>query len=308
MKVESLAEQLFFTTGYVQGTMSDGRTSVGTGFVYAVETTAGPVRFLVTNKHVLAGMQSVVVRFIRADESGGAMLGKATQVTISEFEDSFVGHPDPKIDVAIMPLGAVLDDMETRGAPAFTRSVTPELCLTRESVEELDALEDVRFIGYPNGLFDTDNFLPIARRGSTATPIAVDYKGEPAFLIDAAVFQGSSGSPVCLADLGIFHSKSGDAMLGNRFVCLGVLAAVHVKQETGELVLASSMPTSSRVAPTFDLPLALGIVYKAWCFTELAEKYILDHGLRLAPPSTPEKLLDPGAGATAAEEELEQHG
>ena len=38
--------------------------------------------------------------------------------------------------------------------------------------------------------------MPILRRGTTATPIALNFEGRPEFLIDAAVYPGSSGSPV----------------------------------------------------------------------------------------------------------------
>ena len=57
-------------------------------------------------------------------------------------------------------------------------------------------VEDVLMIGYPNGLWDTTHNMPIIRRGTIATDIKLDYNEKKEFVIDAACFPGSSGSPV----------------------------------------------------------------------------------------------------------------
>ncbi len=51
-------------------------------------------------------------------------------------------------------------------------------------------------VGYPVGLWDSVNNMPILRRGSTATLLDWTYEGRQEFVIDAACFPGSSGSPV----------------------------------------------------------------------------------------------------------------
>jgi len=50
--------------------------------------------------------------------------------------------------------------------------------------------------GYPNGVSDEVNNLPVVRKGITATPMFADYNGKPEFLIDCAIYEGSSGSPI----------------------------------------------------------------------------------------------------------------
>jgi S1-C subfamily serine protease len=52
MQVESLAEQLFFTTVRIETENSSGRGS-GTGFIYSYEWDAKTALFIVTNKHVV---------------------------------------------------------------------------------------------------------------------------------------------------------------------------------------------------------------------------------------------------------------
>lgn len=274
MQVQTIADQLFFTTSYIEAT-SGSRSWVGTGFIYAVETNAGTAHFLVTNKHVLDAAERIVIRMIKQDVSGDPSLGNATQITIQPFNDSsWTGHPDPSVDVGVMPLGVVLNEMQKMGAPAFFRSVSPALCLSTAQEQELDAIEEVVFIGYPNGLFDSTNYLPILRTGTTATPVAVDYRGVPAFLIDASVFPGSSGSPVFIANRGTYSTRSGSVAVGTRVICLGVLAAVHTRQIQGAVGVLPS-----RLVAAFDEPIDLGIVYKARCIDECVQPLLQQAGL-----------------------------
>jgi hypothetical protein len=78
----------------------------------------------------------------------------------------------------------------------------------------------VTFIGYPNGIWDSKNLLPVVMRGTTASPIEVDFEGTPRFLIDASVFGGSSGSPVFILNQGTYSMKDGGVAVGSRFTSL----------------------------------------------------------------------------------------
>jgi hypothetical protein len=73
-----------------------------------------------------------------------------------------------------------------------------EIIPTAEQLEGLAALEDIVMVGYPIGLWDKVNNMPIIRRGITATHPKLPYNGREEFMIDAACFPGSSGSPVVL--------------------------------------------------------------------------------------------------------------
>jgi hypothetical protein len=53
MKVETFADQLFFTTLRARAS-NDQRRWGGTAFVYAVATDKGTAHFLITSRHVLA--------------------------------------------------------------------------------------------------------------------------------------------------------------------------------------------------------------------------------------------------------------
>lgn len=286
MRAETPSEQLFFTTVYIAGRGPTGQWT-GTGFIVRYETTVGSVDLLVTNKHVLAGAAELDVRFVQAG-ADGQPLPQATQTTITAFGDeSWLGHPDEQVDVAVMFLGPVVNQMHEQGRAPFYRAISVDLMLTSSQADDLDALESVTFVGYPNGLFDTQSFLPIARRGQTATPIQVNYRGAPAFLIDASVFGGSSGSPVILFDRGMYQTRSGGTIVGTRLILLGVLAAVHVRQTGG---IVQDLPT--RQIAVFDEALDLGIVFKASAIHECAELLLARGGIQIAASSEPTEPLE----------------
>lgn len=278
MKPETLSEQLFFVTVHITAKNASGSWT-GTGFLYRVHLVEGPAIVLVTNKHVLQDADSITVRMVCADQDGGANLGTGTQVEVNGFsDDTWVGHPDPKVDVGVFPMGQVFDQMANQGDPPFFRALDPQdaYSLARH---DLDAVEDVAFIGYPRGLYDTRNLTPIMRRGTTATHPAIDYRGEPSFLIDASVFPGSSGSPVVISDSGSYRTKQG-IVIGSRLIFLGVLAAVHVRQVQGTV---TQLP--AKLVATFPEPIDLGIVYRAETIETCIEELLARTGSKRAAAS-----------------------
>lgn len=265
MRVESVADQLFYTAVFIESFSSKGRATAS-GFLvsYPVLTpsaqASGERIVLITNKHVFEGATEVAFSLIR--QGAGGPIGGRTRIAVGDFNAStWVGHPDSGVDIAGMFFGAILTEMNRLGVPGFYRSFAPSQLATKDFVAELDSLETVTFVGFPSGLYDKKTFLPIARRGQTATPIFNDYNGLPAFLIDASVYPGSSGSPVVLLDTGSHQSRHGTLRLESRFSLLGVVAQVHTREVNG--VVQASSGTA-----TFKDPINLGIVFKASAIQE----------------------------------------
>jgi S1-C subfamily serine protease len=274
--VETIADQLFFTTVFIE-TFTQTSRSTGTGFIinYPQGDQATPV--LITNKHVFEGAGEAA--FTLARDAGGEPANSGTRMTVTDFNrQSWVGHPDPAVDVAAMFFGTVLNAMTENKAPAFYRGFGPEQLLTQTDAEQLDAIEQITLIGYPNGLFDQSSMLPIARRGQTATPIFNNYNSLPAFLIDASVFPGSSGSPVVLYDRGTFTTRDGTTHIGSRLALLGVVAAVHTRQVNGVVQMISTG------VATFDDMIDLGIVFKSSAIQECV--FALFESVDLPLPTT----------------------
>jgi hypothetical protein len=103
--------------------------------------------------------------------------------------------------------------------------------------------------------------MPIARRGTTATPLQIDYAGAPTFLVDASVFPGSSGSPVFICNSGGYPSRSG-FVVGTRVLFLGVIAEVAVREEHGQIDFVS-IPTAEVPIVRTQQMIDLGVVYKS---------------------------------------------
>jgi hypothetical protein len=123
------------------------------------------VFFVVTNKHVIEDAEEGSLVFIRNDGSGKPLIGQGVRVPILQFEDHWRGHPDPGVDIAVMPLQPLMAHREepiwpTSGELTFAAPIRSQHVATPDSINELDAMEEVFFIGYPDGLYDEVNLTP----------------------------------------------------------------------------------------------------------------------------------------------------
>jgi len=269
MRVESPAEQLLYATVRIetQGSKPD-EVGAGTSFIFRLEKEKGTFLCLVTNKHVIKDAR--VGRFFFTQGSGDKPeVGKRIDIEMDNFEARWYGHPNPHIDIAVMPLVPILEELQRRDKQVFFRALTQDLIPSAKQVEELDALEEVLFVGYPSGIYDTINLLPVFRRGITATPLQIDHNGQPVFLIDASVFPGSSGSPVLICNTGGYTSRGG-FVVGTRVFLLGVIARVAFREEAGTLDFMSIPTTLVPIIKTKQM-IDLGIVFKASAIVETVE-------------------------------------
>jgi hypothetical protein len=101
----------------------------------------------------------------------------------------------------------------------------------------------------------------VARRGVTATPLVVKYSGLPQFLIDASVFPGSSGSPVFIVNTGSYSDGSGNVILGNRVIFLGMISDLVSRKELSEWEF-DGQKKNVPVLRTQQI-IDIGVVYKA---------------------------------------------
>lgn len=215
-------------------------------------------------------------------------LGHGFRLNITDWPNAWFGHPSPDIDIAICPFaGLEAFIKEQNNVDLLYRYVNSSMIPNEEQAKDLDAVESVTFIGYPNGIWDSKNLLPIARRGTTASPIEVDFENTPRFLIDASVFGGSSGSPVFILNQGSYGSKSGSLTLGDRLYIVGVIAAVFYRTHLNEII-AVPIPVQIRPMAQQQEMIDLEIVFKARTVVETVEAFLVRPGVvhAEAPPRT----------------------
>ena len=297
MRVETPAEQLLFATVFIRALSDSGAGWTGTGFIYAVNTDKGDVFVLVTNRHVVTDAVSLTFRFIR-ERDGTPIFGEAVTGEWREgYTPGWSLHPKSEVDIAVLPIAPVLKAMATHEEPPFFRAVPGGLVPAVAQWMEFDALERVVFVGYPAGLYDSANLTPIARQGMTATPMTLDYQGLPAFVIDAGVYPGSSGSPVFIYDKGLYTDRRGNTTIGSRLFFVGVLAAVHTQG-----IDAPVTEAAGKLVASFEQVVGLGIVFRAQAVDECVDRVLAAAKLHRQP--TASITPDPSAIANAANEAL----
>jgi len=273
MRIQTIAEQLLYVTVRLETQGTDPhKLGVGTSFIFGLKREKGTFLCLVTNKHVIQGAR--IGRFFFTQRKGdGPDMGKRLNIEMDSFETRWFGHPDPEIDITAMPLVPIIEEIKKKyGKEIFFKQLNQSLIPNAEQIEEFDALEDIVFVSYPSGIYDTINLLPVFRRGITATPIQIDYTGKPIFLIDASIFPGSSGSPVFVYKTSGYTDRKGAFVIrsGPRLFLAGIVSQVVIREETGTLEFVS-IPTAKVPIIKTQQIIDLGVVFKASAIVETIE-------------------------------------
>lgn len=182
---------------------------------------------LVTNKHVLPheGDDSpVFVKISSLDAEKTSVLPtektasrvKLTEIEIHIFDEIGAFLPSVKIhprgyDIAAIDITSDIEQNKLLGFSRLSASILAENSNPPEGMRALPARlgDQVYILGFPSGIYDPRNLYPILRLGMISTNPRFDFVfsgqlqkeyGFPesikGFLIDAAVFPGSSGSLV----------------------------------------------------------------------------------------------------------------
>lgn len=248
----------------------------GTGFFFNF-CRAGTkhIPCIVTNKHVIdrASLWRIVFTVAEGDQPAR---NKAFNFNVDQFEQGFIRHPDPAVDLAVMPMAGLLAEAERQGHRFFYKAWEVTGVADDAFLADLGAVEDILMIGYPNGLWDKHNNRPLVRRGVTATPPYDDYEGRREFMIDCACFGGSSGSPIVLYNPSSFTTKDGNISMGTRIRLLGILFGGPIRNAEGSIIMKPiPTQTSKPVAMTpqmLNLVQCIKATELAWFEQDLASR------------------------------------
>lgn len=269
MEINSITKKLLFNTVRVDTELEDGSEGSGTAFVVSHAHARGSHTFIVTNRHLVDGVRRGGLVFTQR-RGGQPLLGQRFQLNIEDFPHAWFVHPDPEVDLAIIPMRPLEQAVREQGLELYYHVIDTRLIPDASALHALDALEEVLFVGYPSGVWDQVNLMPILRRGTTATPIALDFEGRPEFLIDAAVYPGSSGSPVFIYQPDTLRPNQS---MGRKFLFAGVVAAVFFREEANHLVPAPVPANNTGVIMGSEM-IDLGLVIKAQAVVEVINAYL----------------------------------
>lgn len=176
-----------------------GRQWIASGFLYGHflfqidEQTARYRVYLVTNRHVLEGQEVVYLRFNPRE----AMPAREYTMDFTKTENPAVchPHPDPEIDLAVVPINPqVLEEDSIQ----FSIFLSDKHVADRMGLEDLGLTEgDFGYVlGFPMGLVGGERNFVIARSGAIAR-IRDHLAGtSKEILMDCMTFPGNSGGPV----------------------------------------------------------------------------------------------------------------
>lgn len=250
-------EMLIHSTVRIECTLENGVSS-GSGYFFSFckKGNGEFIPCIVTNKHVISGAITGCFHLTISDKEQKPILGQYETIHLDNFEQRWLPHPNQNVDLAILPISQILNELERINRAPYLIFLSKDNFPSQELLDDISSMEDIIMIGYPNGLWDSQHNLPILRKGITATHPKLNYNGKSEFLIDAACFPGSSGSPVFLANLGSYMNKDGQLMAGYRIALLGTLYAGPQHTATGDIIF-STLPQT-----IMNIPNNLGLVIK----------------------------------------------
>ncbi len=249
---------------------------MGTGFFVEGPSEKGQSErtLLVTNRHVVmwGTTGSVYFHDSKADRPPGESVpeyGSRRKWKLENWESRWTFHKDDKVDIAVTDVSTEIAALRERGREPYVQTLPPELFSTGAEEAILAAVENVLFVGYPEGIYDSVHNLPVIRQAITATPIRIPYEGSPAFLIDSSIYHGASGSPVFVSKRGI-RVEGSKGQVGNVIRCVGILAKTFENDSYARAKLVD-IPGRRTELVKVRTPLGLSLAFRGSAIREVVE-------------------------------------
>jgi hypothetical protein len=187
--------------------------SIGTGFFYNAKLKDGSDRtltLLISNRHVFIDPAfNLSIKLNRKNADNAPIHGDVINFEQTDFRSIYFPHPDPSIDLAC------INASQISHTDAFYRNLHDDF-LKEPDYSHIFPGSEAVFVGYPANRYDQVNNLPLIRKGWISSMPSIDFNGKGQIVLDAQVFQGSSGSPV-------FTSAHGN------YILLGVVSETMIR-------------------------------------------------------------------------------
>ena len=261
----TLLKNIFYTTVRILTfDKNNDENGVGTGFFFNYNENeeffnANRIPVLVTNKHMIEDAKKASIYFHTEPIIDGMPTG-IYEYTIEDFESKFILHPDPDIDLCIIKMESIINEIKIKtGHVIYYQAFAFWQIPDDLDLKKMFPISDVYMIGYPDGLWDEINNLPISRKGVTASHPFFDFNGKPEGLVDIATFGGSSGSPLIYYYSDFSESNNIPTI---KFELLGIIWGSPYQVEYGKLVIEKISKEKSQI-PEMNIRMHLGHYGKA---------------------------------------------
>lgn len=254
----------------------DKVVSQGTGFFYLhVHTDPDlTILYLVTAYHVLTGSRpkekkpskgdTVTFQFHRSETVPGDI--KTVHIPLFTTKEKpiwITSSSYPEADLAVIPL------INSWYKDCKIKALSAEFEKGNVTVRPAT---NVTLVGYPNGLYDKTNALPIWQKGSVASEPEINFDGKPLFLIDVSAVPSMSGAPVFALSYGTYQMENG-SIGGVIRKFLGIYASMGMIDKEKYLEKESQ---DKNVGFAGYESLTLGHVWKASLIKETLERIDFD--------------------------------
>ena len=246
----------------------------GTAFFLDFSTADGKTsRWLITNKHIVEGATELHLRL-----HAGV---KGTDGTVTVAQDSFdlvVRNPSaisthhPSEDLCALSGGELEKGAASVQQVLAAEALREDMIRPQAELEAFGTCENVLMIGYPAGLKDDSNNLPILRRGATGSHPGMRFNNECRGLVDIASYGGSSGSPILIwnDEPSMAHELPIEA---RRRILLGIAVdAQYIDQDATCMI--NNAPTNPMVVAKVKIPLHMGKYIRAEALQILKDEII----------------------------------
>lgn len=240
-------------------------SGAGSGFIYRVNIAEDfAVDILITNKHVVDYQTSIMTHYFFNLKENGNVNNHSKVSILTEW----LFHPDKEVDLCFTFLNPIVHPLNMHLKNINNNSKIfympwPDN-YPQPHLNYMDMNQDVVMIGYPLGLSDEKNNLPIYRHGKTASHPKIDFNGKLQGVVDMACFPGSSGSPI-FAITEAYQKKKTSLQVSDGtggLTLLGFLYAGPIYDTQGDIQI-KQIPMDLKLFANIKVQINLGYYIKA---------------------------------------------
>ena len=215
---------------------NDEKQWIGTGFIvgrYNKEESGDSKQyniFLVTNKHVIAGKEKIVVRFNKTTNA----VARDYEINLESVQTKVEHQTHDIVVISFNP--QVLEQDKVRFS--FFRLDENVFCLKEMKEAGISEGDSCFILGFPLGIVSPERQYVIVRSGIIARIRDVIDQMDGEYMIDANIFPGNSGSPVILKpEVVSIHGTNAV----NRSVLIGIIES-YIPYEDVAVSLQTRLP------------------------------------------------------------------